>query len=358
MKTMSARHKRWAEEVESTAALTAAGLVAAYSMSPNFFESVKEGIKQGRHAGRTVDEMVRGTEGQRAVESLLEQNLRAKGVYEEKVTLVDNMKRIYDENELLAREAKRLEVQLSGLVVNATAAGDEAARKATWGLFGKLDDKIMNLPSSSKLARDGLQELQEIYKTARQFYDGREKSENTIAELCGKLEQIGLNAVVENRGIENDLNSMATQLDRTYKVEDGVFKVDDKVSLVKALMGKRVEQLRQEDVRAMQGEVKDYRQGVDNLRASVEQNAGIGPYKEPMAWLDYGINPVSMGIAAALVVKGASKLLPSCVEKPIRKALALPVSLAIGGTKSLYHGAGRLYSRATAKELKDTRGSK
>jgi hypothetical protein len=355
---MKARYKRYVEEVESTAALTAAGLVAAYSMSPDFFTSVKEGIKQGRHAGRTVDEMIRGTEGQRAVESLLEQNLRVDGFYEQQVKLVDNLARVYKENEVLAREARRLAVQVKGFITEGTAAGTELANKATGGLWGKVDDAIMDATTGkAKEAREGLPKLQELYRTAREFYDKREKNENTTAELCQKLEKTGLEAVAENKGIEKDLNSMATQLDRTYRVEDHVFVLDGRVSFVKALMGKKVEALKKEDVNALKRDVREYSGQVDDLRSSVEQNAGIPPYQEPLAWLDYGINPVAVGVAGALAVKGLTKLLPGIVERPLRKVLALPVSLSIKGTRGLYNAGASLVGKLQSKGINNQRDS-
>ena len=201
------RRGRWGEEVASTTTLAAAGIAVGYYLPNSFFESTIEAVKQGRHAARTVDEIARGTEGQRATQSLLEANLGSETYYAQQIQLIDNLANVYTANENIGRQVARLGVQLKGMVAEATVAGDDAANALTLDMFRKIDDAIMNIAGDARNAREGLGELQEIARTARQFYDGREKLEDSVGGLMKHLENTGLKTMKENEGIEADVNN-------------------------------------------------------------------------------------------------------------------------------------------------------
>lgn len=355
---------RYVEEVESSAALTVAGLVAAHLLGNQFYEDMKTGIRHTRHAGRTGVEMIVGSEGERAVDRLLdEQTTATREHYAEQLVLIDQLQGTYKANEEISRQIERLGVQLKGALANYTAAGDAAANKVTGGLFSKIDNAIMDLVGNSKDARENLPKLQDIYDQALTFYDGREKFEGTVHDLMDVLSERGLEAAKENEGIQNDLHSMTQQLDRTYQVEDDVFAIDDRVSFLKGLIGEKQKPVSNAEIRGLEHTVNTYGGNVDELRASVEQNAGVAPYQEPLQWLDYGVNPITFGIAAGLAAKGLTKLLPGLVETPLRKALAWPVHLVPRAIKKGVDGISYVGNkvvgayRGQTKELKETEGS-
>jgi hypothetical protein len=58
------------------------------------------------------------------------------------------------------------------------------------------------------------------------------------------------------------------------------------------------------------------------------------------------MSPVTIGIAAALIVKGATKTIPPIIERPITWAIGLPFSLIAFGVGALGKKTGRRINHA------------
>ena len=130
-------------EIGSTAVLTAglAGLAAYFGSK--FVESLQESVRQGRHAARTVGEMAVDTPGERAVKRLdefyknmdvlgltLDQNTgRVQEHIAKRIEAVETLNNAYQRNEDFIRQSERLLTQLEGIGIEATAAGDIAAKE-------------------------------------------------------------------------------------------------------------------------------------------------------------------------------------------------------------------------------------
>ena len=349
-------------EIGSTAVLAGAGAYA-FSHMPDFMLSVIEGAKHGRHMYRTGGEIIGGSDGQKAVKNLEEalkiiavtakENEGAKEIlddyFNERISLVERLGADYELNETIARETERLFVQLNGMIVEYTAAGDELANKASRGLFRKIDDWFMNKVGDAKAAREGLPQLQEIVREARKFYDGREKHEHTVKELCGYLLGKKEESLEKNKKINSHIVSLITQLDRTYEAETHVFKVDDKINLFKALIGKSREVLAEGEVKNLKENVADYRKGVDNTETEIRKDVSIEPFNDKN-WVDYVINPIGVGIAAAVAVKGISKLfMPRPLYDGFTSLTLLPITIPAYIGKKALEGISKLKKQKIKK---------
>ncbi len=334
--------KRTLEEIGSTATLAGMGYAFASVMDYSFYKAVRESLYNARHSGRTTKEIFTGgPEGKKAIEALqegnktlLEANEALKVRYMSEMAIIDRMVDTYRQNETLGRELERLGVQIKGLAVNATAALDSAANKVTGNVFKSIDDFLMG--KHAKDAREKLPELQELFEKARKAYDAKEKMDTTYKDLAGYLQRMGLEVVKENKNVEMDLNRMILQHEETYRVEDEVFALNDKVSFLKALIGRKVETLTRQNINDLEKSVRDYREGVDKLRTDIEEHTGIPPYETPAAWIE-SINPLMIGIGLGLATKGVTTFLYAIpgLGDSVRKVLALPVTLPLKGVSKL-----------------------
>lgn len=364
--------KEAAREAGSTAVLTL-GLAGAIGyLGGNFVESARESVRMGRHATHTVKEMVVGTPGQRAASKLgdLYQALNEQGLTIDQFTgqvrtsiaqreqLIDSIGRTYEVNETIAREAGRLVTQLEGMVPAATAAGDGAInkflKKLTGHSFEDPDDFFMNSVSNANTARENLPVLQEIYRDARKFYDGREKSEVTIKQLCEHLASRKEAALSENARINSALDQVVGTLDKAYRAEDKVLSTTGKISLIRNFFGTRGE-LEEGEISQLESAVSDYQTNVDATRTTAEGAVPIGPYQRGDAWIDYGINPVTLALVGVLAVKGISSFTPP-TRRALTTATLAPVYLAGKAAKGIYSLAKNAFTKS--ETLKNERGVK
>ena len=102
---------------------------------------------------------------------------------------------------------------------------------------------------------------------------------------------------------------MGRELDTNYKIEDQVFDINEKVSFLKALLGKKVEKINREDIGKLERDIEQYRKNVDELRTGIESHTGIPPYEQPAAWIE-SINPLTIGIGIGLAAQGFFTMLP------------------------------------------------
>lgn len=352
-------------EVVSIGVLSGIGTYA-FSYMPDFLRAIKEGTYHARHAYRTTKEMREGSEGMKAVDNLEDalkviakasaENELAReeldSYFNERLELVDRLANNYHENETLAREADRLATQIKGMLVEYTAAGDEVANKVTGGLFKKIDNFIMNRVGDANKAREGLPQLQEFYREARKFYDGREKHENTVKELCDYLSKKSAEGLDANKRLNEHLELMIKQLDKTYNVEDHVFDIDDKVSFYKALIERKKEQLTAEDVKDIGEEVSEYRDGVNKAEAGVMQDVPMQHFNE-RNWVDSVVNPLSIGIAGAVLLKGISKfVMPKRAYDSFTSLTLMPITFPYSCAKMLV----KKYKQSRTDKLKKPEG--
>ncbi len=348
------------EDVKSTAVLAGAGYLIA-SQIPNFLETFRESLYHARHAARTGKEILTGgPEGMKAVKNLEDaleivekaskENETAKGALESyfsaRKDLVTAVASIYQENETLGREAERLEVQVKGFIKNFFELGNEI-KPDVWKKY--VDTTIIKLYGMDPVkAIEKSERLKEFYKNVRKFYDAREQNENTVKEFCDYLVQFKKETEEQNVRINALFPNLIARVKETYEKEDHLFEKDDK--------GAR---MTRQDLEKTVEEVVQYKTNVQKAETAVAQEVPIQPYHQ-YNWVDAVTNPVVLGLTGALMVKGASKLLPRPLERPFSRATSFPIdaSLYLGkkiaqGTKkasqTAWKGIKKGYNKVTSQ---------
>ena len=356
--------KRWGNRVlnnrERVASfpleVIAGGLALEYGL-PDALKSLREAAYHFRHATNTVSDAIQGgPEGMRAatnlekaietVEQAASTNKEAAAALEDYLVarkdFSENLLEIYQANETISRISDRLITQLKGTAKNFFEVGN--ALKSEWWeenidgpiivTYGKAlrtlgNKKYKDLSDDQIIAKalESSENLKEFYKSARQFYDAREKNEDTIQQFCDYLAQTQQTTKEQNVKIEEQFPSLISRLKEGYEVEDGIFKTD-----------KEGANMSPEDVTQTGQEVEGYRTNVDNTRASVEQAVPIPKYSE-LNWVDYATNPFVLAAIGVLVLRGAAvSLLPKGfkVDNAISKGVCYPFKLAGNLASNLY----------------------
>ena len=321
--------KRAKEEAKSTAVLGGLGYLAALQM-PEFLTTLKEGLYNVRHAYKTGKEIATGgSEGMKSVKNLEEalaiveaakkDNQTAGQALEsyfiERKDLLHSMVGVYRENETLTREVERLEVQLKGALKNFFELGNQV--KPHWWKEN-VDQAIIKLYGMDPVAAvEKSERLKEFYKNVRKFYDAREQNENTVKEFCDYLAQFKQTTQAQNERINKLFPNLIERVKETYEKEDKIFKRDDKGA-----------KMTREDLEKTIDEVAHYRGNTQQTETQVAQEVPIKPY-DPYNWVDAVTNPVILGLAGALMVKGASKLLPHPIDRNFTRLTASPINAAL-----------------------------
>jgi len=389
-----------AREVGSVGILTAAGAIA-FSQIPELLRDVKDTVQYGRHAVKTTGEIVYGgPEGERAVRSLEDslqkqreqyntalrtveeetnsylvdmeksvngmkldsameivggvsrENQEARealdGYFDERVKYVEKLSEKYSENETLAREAERLVIHLEGLLVKGTSAVERGKEATGWR---KIDDWIMKVTGKKpEEVRGEFDKLNKVYERVLEFYDSREKNENTIAETTNYLRKEVDRSIEENKKLNEDLDLLIGQLDRTYEVEDHVFDLTDKVGFFKNLVSfKKAELIKERDMEITDGEIGNYRVEVDSVRETVSEDVPM-PEFVGGKWIDYVVNPVTLGLTAALGAKMVSKfMLPRRAYDAVTSLTLAPVVVPYKMVKGCVNGIRKIGKRKNVK---------
>ncbi len=346
------RRQGYLDDLASTGVLAGAGAYLFSQMS--FLEPLRESLYHARHAGRTVSEIVQGgPEGMRAAKNLEEAiamvnnaaraNSEAgealKGYMLERQDLVRELVVVYKENETFAREAERLKIQVEGMLKNFFEVGN-TLKPDFWK---SLDEKVMKIYGVDKIeALEKSERLREFYKNARQFYDVREKNEHTVKEFANYLAKVKEESVEKNERFNELFPEVIGRVKEGYEVEDILFETRSKKEFTK------------EKIAQNKGEVESYRANVDNTYAEVRKDVPIAAYNDTN-WVDIATNPLVLGVGAALMAKGATKILPRIIERPLRMALAAPITLPIKGAKiagkTIWKGINTLRNRNKPKEI-------
>lgn len=350
------KSNQYVNELGSTITLAGAGTLATWYFFPEeFFENLRDAISLGRHAGLTAYEVARGgSEGMRAAKNLEEaiaivegaasQNTDARDALEgylaERRDLVGELAGVYKENETLSRESERLQLQLEGMIENLFTAGNSLKP----GFMTKIDDAIIKIYGQDPVeARERSARLDEFYSSVKEFYDSREKNENTVQQFCDYLAKVKTESLTQNQRFNELFPTVIKAVREGYETEDIVLNTGDK-----NILGMRKD-VQPGELEMLEERVENYSNTADETENTVASEMPIERYSPP-TWIDYAVNPLALGIAGALVVKGISKVfVPGIVERPIRKALALPFTLAAkgayGGGKAIYNGVRKIINK-------------
>lgn len=342
-------------EVGSYLVLAGAGYLMLMPLR-NPLASLKESMYMGRHAQKSVTDVVRGgSEGMRAVKTLDDAlrvvdaasayNAEAKGAarqyIEQRKGLLVELGKVYTDGEQVGRVAQRVKLQLEGMLKQGFDVGNQLKPEA----MKEIDKVIIRLYGMDPVkAIEKSERLKEFYGEARKFYDSREKNERTVKEFCEYLGKVEKESSEKNESLNRLFPDVIARVKEGYETEGDLFNAGDK-----SVLGMR------RDVPATQlGQVKkqvgDFKSHVDETRTSVGREVPLQPYGD-WNWVDVALNPVTLALGGAAVVKGVSKLLPGFIESPIRNVLALPFTAAYEGAKRL-GGYGKRFVSYAGERLK------
>lgn len=316
----------------------AAGTFFRFAL-PEFFTSLKQAAKHARHAANTVIDAAKGgPEGMRAAKNLeeaLQQVETAAATNKEAANMLSNyysarkefsteLVKIYKENETIGREASRVKLQLEGFLKSFFDAGDQLKPD----FWKKIDDAIIKVYGKDPVkAREESAGLRKFYEEVEKFYSSREKNENTVKEFCDYLTKTKDKVEADNKKMDQYFPQIISRVKEGYEVEDFLFKKPKE---------------------GVKEKVSDYKTHVDNTRETLEVNTGMKKYEEPASWIDYALNPVTMGVAATLVVNGVARFfMPKKLYEGMNKAIMYPFRMITNGIQSA--GAKILYNSGKAK---------
>jgi len=316
----------------------AAGTFFSYAL-PEFFTSLKQAAKHARHATNTVVDAAKGgPEGMRAAKNLEEALQQVEtaaatnqeaaqtlsSYYSARKEFATELVKIYKENETIGREASRVKLQLEGFVKSFFDAGDQLKPE----FWKKMDEVIIKAYGKDPVkAREESAGLRKFYDEVEKFYSSREKNENTVKEFCDYLTKTKDKVEADNKKMDQYFPQIISKVKEGYEVEDFLFKKEHEGTKEK---------------------VDKYKQGVDKTRETLEINTGMKKYEAPASWIDYALNPITVGIAATLVANGAARFfMPRKLYEGMNKMLMYPFRLISNGLQSA--GAKILYNSGKAK---------
>jgi hypothetical protein len=335
----------------------------------NSLKSIRESALNLIHAANTsADIVLGGPEGMRAAQNLeealyvVEQNsITSKKAADALVNYNKAKKEFardivatYKANEDVARECRRLGLQLKASVKNFFDAGNELKPGAlrsfdrviylTYGrslqLVGNKDYEGLNDDQIIARVLENSEQMKALYEQCRRFYDALQKDENTIRQLCEALSEVGDACEKENQKMQEAYPLLISpehiaRLSERWSIEDYLFDVEAKG----ASIGKG-------DVQQACLLQKEYGQRVENARAEIGRAVVLEPYRNPAAWIDFALNPAVLGIAAVLILKGA---MSNYADNAVSRVLCYPIKKTFNGANYL---CSRLYDKIHKGEKK------
>ena len=311
---------------KSLATLWTVGTLTAAALLPDgLVGHVRDAYDHFRYSTETASEMVRGTEGERAIKDLSDA-LRivgeASATYEDARRALESynanaqdsieaMKETYEQNETLMREAKRLNINLQGFYKSVSDIGNDLKPD----FVEKIDMAIMEIYGIDPIkAAERSESFKNLYKTIRDFYEERATLEDVVSAAVGSLEEKLTEGKEINAALKPTLEGVAETLRSGYQTEDRVFSEH----------GRRGEA----DVEGLGQDVQDYGKNVEMSKDKTKEFADV-PEKRNYDWITFLLNPATLGFIGASFVKGASKFLPKIVERPFSYMTALPAHLVL-----------------------------
>ncbi len=348
MKNKDGKTPEWVRDTSSLATLGAAGVLTGVYVLGNALENIQDAVYLGRHAAYTgVDALRGGPSGMRAAKNLedaltivdaaKDDNEAAQAalneLYATRTDLVQELATVYQQNETVGQEAGRLKLQLEGMISNVFQAGNDLKP----GFMTPIDNWILRVfGQNPDEARAENARLDEFYKEVLKFYNSREKNEATVTEFCDYLAKVQTESTEQNVRLNELFPTVIARVKEGYETEDIL--LDSGVSGPLGI-GRRISQ---KDLESVGGHVDQYQENVDTTRATVGQQVPLQNYGQ-FTLPDLILNPVVVGLTAALAAKGLSKGFPRIIERPFTTLTAAPIlgSYAAGvwGAKKAVVGA-------------------
>ena len=232
-----------------------------------------------------------------------------------------------------------MKIQLEGALTNFFNIGNELKPQ----VWERIDDKIMELYGIDPIeAREKSGRLKEFYKNVREFYDSREKNEHTVKEFCNYLAKVQNESEQRNQELNELFPSVIGRVREGYQLEDILIETGQE-----NIFGIRKDVSR-EELKQSGEKAGEYEGKVDKTYSEISQKVPIEPYSS-FTLID-AINPITVGLGVALIVKGATKLMPSFVTK----TLALPFNVAYAGAKGSVKGIKYVTKKLRTEKTKKT----
>lgn len=317
---------------KSLATLWVAGTIATANLfSGSLKGHVRDAYEHFRYSTQAVSEMVRGTEGEREVKNLedalkvvreqtgqytsIDEELA--GYMNEREELVGNLSRLYEDNETLVREAQRLNVNLQGFLKNFYEIGNDL-KPGFWKRY--VDDTVISFYGMDKVeALEKSEKLKKFYEEVREFYSAREANEDSIAVFSRFLSEMEIDSREQNERVNRILGKLEGTLGETYQTENKIFD-ENPAGFWKG----------EKDSKGLEGSVNQYQGNVESAKGDVQEFTPVYE-RSGFDWITFMLNPMTLGFIGASVLKGASKILPGFLERPLNMGLAYPVHYAFKG---------------------------
>ncbi|OIO80764.1 hypothetical protein AUJ84_02655 [Candidatus Pacearchaeota archaeon CG1_02_32_132] len=317
---------------KSLATLWIAGTIAVASLLPDgLVGHVRDAYEHFRDSTQAVSEIVRGTKGERGVKNLedalsvireqtgqyasIDEELA--GYLTEREELTGRLSKLYEDNETIAREAKRLSVNLQGFLKNFYEIGNDL-KPGFWKKY--VDDTIIGLYGMDKVeALEKSEKLKRFYNEVKEFYSAREVSENSIAAFSKFLSETETSSREQNERVNGILGKLEGTLGETYTTEDKLFD-ENPEGFWKG----------ETDISGLERSIDQYQGNVDSAKSDVEEFTPVNE-RSGFDWITFMLNPMTLGFVGASALKGASKILPGILERPLNTGLAYPAHYTFKG---------------------------
>ncbi len=308
-----------------------------------------KGGPEGMLAAIKLEEAIQILEEKSATDYKAAQTL--KDYYSSKKEFVKELVDVYKENENYARVCNRIAMQMRGMVKNLMEIGNDIPFidrvdsqvalgyiKVMLAIKNPAYEKYRGMNSLEMLnqARKDNQLVGEIYNIIKDFYDGKELSENTTKEFCDFLRKNETMVADQNKKLESYFPQIIDMVKKGYKIEDILMELES-----------RGINIREEEVKGAEKNVKLYREQGKELRSEIKKE-GV-PMKDDLGYnlVDIATNPFVVAAAAVLAYKGLTRSIPGMgfADDQISKLICLPATGAWYGAKQAVKGVKTLYNK-------------
>lgn len=305
-----------------------------------------QGGPAGMRAAIKLEEAIKTLEKESATDENAAKALRE--YYTSKKEFVQELVKVYKENETFALTCDRLGAQIRGMVHNVLEIGNDlpipfqkdlqaqyvltlVKMNRSWNpnyekYKGMTDTEIL-----VQAARDN-KVIGKLYEVINDFYKGRKLNENTVDALCKSLKNYEGHANNQNKEIEAYFPQIIQMVKDGYSIERVLLELE-----------KRGVFIEEDELKGADQKVKKYKEKGVELREGIKSE-GV-PMKEDPAYnlIDLAMNPFVLATAAVLAYKGLTRTIPfmGFADDQISKVIALPATAtwygAKKGVKALYN---------------------